>query len=229
MLAAQSPTVTTPTPARYSNASWHQRAGLGWIGKNTCLIHPQAGSYFFLAEILLGLPLPTDPPFTDDRCGSCKRCIEACPTACIRPDRTLDAGRCLSYLTIELKGAIPPELRPSLGEWAFGCDICQQVCPWNRFATAPGDPAFAPRPGQAVIDLIETLALSPQAFNQRYRGTPIQRSKRRGLLRNAAVVLGNSQPSSGQSVLQQATQDDEALIREHAHWALSNYTKEGER
>ncbi|MBN1666178.1 MAG: tRNA epoxyqueuosine(34) reductase QueG, partial [Anaerolineales bacterium] len=126
-----------------------QRAGLGWIGKNTCLINPRHGSYFLLAEILLGLSLPLDEPLITDHCGSCTRCVQACPTGCIRPDRTLEAGRCLSYLTIELKAAIPPELRHSLGDWIFGCDICQQVCPWNqRFAQAEGDWAFAAAPRQ---------------------------------------------------------------------------------
>ena len=118
-----------------------QRAGIGWIGKNTCLINPKQGSYFLLSEILLDLELEPDPPFTTDHCGTCTRCIEACPTDCILPNRTLDARRCISYLTIELKDDIPLELRDKIGDWVFGCDICQQVCPWNRFA-AEGDPAF---------------------------------------------------------------------------------------
>src|SRR5512134_458534 len=111
-----------------------QRAGIGWIGKNTCLIHPKHGSYFLISEILLDLELEPDPPFVTDHCGTCTRCIKACPTDCILPDRTLDASRCISYLTIELKDDIPVELREKIGGWAFGCDICQMVCPWNRFA-----------------------------------------------------------------------------------------------
>ena len=169
-----------------------QRAGLGWIGKNTCLIHPQHGSYFLLAELLLSLELPSDAPFTADRCGSCTRCLDACPTACILPDRTLDARRCISYLTIELKGEIPPELRPLTGNWVFGCDVCQQVCPWNqRFAAASGDPAFAPRPDVPAPDLQAELSLTPEAFSRKFKGSPLKRAKQRGYLRNVAAALEN--------------------------------------
>ena len=168
-----------------------QRAGLGWIGKNTCLIHPQRGSFFFLAELLLGIPLQPDPPFAQDHCGACTRCIAACPTGCIRPDRTLDARRCISYLTIELKGEIPEELRPRIGNWVFGCDICQQVCPWNRFAPGRGDPAFAPRPGIPAPVLAEELRLTEAEFIQKYKGSPVLRPKWKGYMRNLAVALGN--------------------------------------
>jgi epoxyqueuosine reductase len=126
-----------------------QQAGIGWIGKNTCLIHPKQGSYFFLSEILLDLELEPDPPFTTDHCGTCTRCITACPTQCILPDRTLDATRCISYLTIELKDDIPVELREKVGDWAFGCDVCQMVCPWNRFAPPKGT-----RPSRIPIRLV---------------------------------------------------------------------------
>jgi epoxyqueuosine reductase len=199
-----------------------QRAGLGWIGKNTCLIHPRAGSYFFLAELLLDLELEPDPPFLEDRCGSCTRCLEACPTDCILPDRTLDAGRCISYLTIELKGSIMPELRPLMGEWVFGCDICQQVCPWNeRFATEESLPEFAPRPGVARPDLVTELALSKEDFSRKFRGSPVKRAKRRGYLRNVAVALGNSKDSAAVPTLACALQEDpEPLVRAHAAWAL---------
>jgi len=198
-----------------------QRAGLGWIGKNTCLINPRAGSYFLLAEILLGIQLDLDPAFTADHCGSCTRCIDACPTACILPGRTLDATRCISYLTIELKGPIPADLRHGLGDWIFGCDICQTVCPWNeRFAPEQGDPAFAPRPFRAQPELIETLALSGEAFNQRFTGTPILRTKRRGYLRNAAVALGNLGDPRALPALRLALGDAEPLIRAHAAWAI---------
>ena len=202
-----------------------QRAGLGWIGKNTCLIHPRLGSYFLLAEVLLGLELEPDPPWLADRCGSCQRCIQACPTACILPDRTLDARRCISYLTIELKGPIPPDLRPLTGEWVFGCDICQQVCPWNRFAAPAGDPAFAPRPGLAQPSLADELDLTAEAFNRKFKGSPVKRSKRRGYLRNAAMALGNlhagkTTAENVAALVSALDSDPEPLVRAHAAWAL---------
>ncbi len=198
-----------------------QRAGLGWIGKNTNLIDPRWGSYFFLAEILLNLPLAPDAPFTEDRCGSCTRCIEACPTGCILPNRTIDANRCISYLTIELKEAIPSDLRPKLGNWIFGCDVCQQVCPWNqRFAHLPEDDIFNPRDEIIAPNLIAEMQLSPEEFNRKFKGSPIKRAKRRGYLRNVAVALGNTGDSSAVPALAQAIQDQEPLIRGHAAWAL---------
>ena len=199
-----------------------QRAGLGWIGKNTCLIHPQKGSYFLLAELLLGVALEPDAPFTADRCGSCTRCLEACPTGCILPDRTIDSRRCISYLTIELKGPIPIELRPLVGDWVFGCDICQQVCPWNqRFANSPPDPAFTPRQGIPRPNLLEALSLAPSQFNQRFKDSPVRRARRRGYLRNAAVALGNlADPASVPVLAHSLRQDPEPLVRGHAAWAL---------
>src|SRR5262245_1818633 len=165
-----------------------QRAGIGWIGKNTCLINPKQGSYLLLSEIFLDLELETDSPFATDHCGTCTRCITACPTQCILPDRTIDARRCISYLTIELKDEIPTELRSLIGDWVFGCDVCQTVCPWNRFAV-DGDSAFgAENPVHALTD---ELALTPQEFNGRFKRTPVKRAKRRGYLRNVAVALGN--------------------------------------
>ncbi len=199
-----------------------QRAGLGWIGKNTCLIAPHHGSYFFLAEVLLGIDLEPDQPFLPDYCGSCTRCLEACPTACILPDRTLDASRCISYLTIELKGAIPPDLRQPMGTWVFGCDICQQVCPWNqRFAIPEGDPAFAPRPGVPSPDPARELALTPRDFNRKFKDSPVQRAKRRGYLRNAAVALGNRRnPATIPDLVNVLLGESEPLVRQHAAWAL---------
>ena len=197
-----------------------QRAGLGWIGKNSNLITPKAGSYFLLAEILLGVELPLDAPFISDHCGSCTRCVDACPTACILPNRTIDANRCISYLTIEHNGFIPLELRPKLGDWIFGCDICQQVCPWNqKFAT----PALYPHRLQSGQDQewgATELILSPQEFNQKFEGTPIRRAKRRGYLRNVAITLGNLGNSQAVPDLTHALHDDEPLVRGHAAWAL---------
>lgn len=199
-----------------------QRAGLGWTGKNTCLIHPQRGSYFLLSEVLLGIRLEPDPPFETDHCGTCTRCIDACPTDCILPDRTLDAGRCISYLTIENKGAIPVEMRSDIGDWVFGCDICQEVCPWNvRFAPDLGKTAFDDRLSLAWPDLIGDLALTPEMFNRKFKGHPVKRSKRRGYLRNIAVALGNSGDPRAVPALSKALQNDpEPLVRAHAAWAL---------
>jgi epoxyqueuosine reductase len=202
-----------------------QRAGLGWIGKNTCLINPQRGSYFLLAEVLLGVELEPDQPFKFDRCGSCTRCLEACPTACILPDRTIDSRRCISYLTIELKGPIPPDLRPLNGDWVFGCDICQQVCPWNVRFSQPGvqsiDPAFDPLPDMPFPDLVEALKLTPQEFNRKFKNSPLKRAKRRGYLRNSAVALGNLGDGAAAPALAQAVLGDpEPLVRGHAAWAL---------
>jgi epoxyqueuosine reductase len=197
-----------------------QRAGLGWIGKNTCLIHPQQGSYFLLAEIFLDLELEPDPPFITDHCGSCTRCLEACPTQCILPNRTLDARRCISYLTIELKDDIPPDLRPLMGEWVFGCDVCQQVCPWNRFAQDGGEPAFDAGAGIPLPVLTGELSLTPAEFNRKFKDSPVRRAKRRGYLRNVAVALGNRGERSVLPALEQALDDPEALVREHAAWAI---------
>jgi epoxyqueuosine reductase len=199
-----------------------QRAGLGWIGKNTCLINPAQGSFFLLAELFLGIELEPDPPFTADRCGTCTRCLEACPTGCILLDRTIDASHCISYLTIELKGEIPIELRPQIDNWIFGCDICQQVCPWNqRFADVNGEKGLTGNIQLGYPDPIKELSLSPQEFNIKFKGSPIKRAKRRGYLRNAAVVLGNLKPTTSVSPLIKSLLDEtEPLVRGHAAWAL---------
>jgi epoxyqueuosine reductase len=203
-----------------------QRAGLGWIGKNTCLINPHLGSYFFLAEILLGIPLEPDQPFHADRCGSCTRCIEACPTNCILPDRTLDASRCISYLTIELKGPIPKAMRPLVGNWVFGCDICQQVCPWNSRETPsrqdqPLELAFTARVDMPQPALTQEIKLTPQAFNLRFKGNPVKRAKRGGYLRNVAVALGNSHnPAAIPDLVQALINEPDTLVRRHVAWAL---------
>jgi len=199
-----------------------QRAGLGWIGKNTCLINPKHGSYFLLAEILLGIELEPDTPMTTDHCGTCTRCIAACPTDCILPDRTIDARRCISYLTIELKDDIPEELRPSLDNWVFGCDICQMVCPWNRFATETVEEAFSPRSNVPRPNLIRELELTPDAFNRKFKSSPIKRAKRRGYLRNITVALGNSKKTIAIQMLENAQEDSEPLVRKHSTWAINN-------
>jgi epoxyqueuosine reductase len=199
-----------------------QRAGLGWIGKNSMLINPQAGSTFLLAEILLGIELEPDDPFPTDHCGTCTRCIDACPTQCILPNRTLDARHCISYLTIENKGDIPEDLRPQIQNWIFGCDICQQVCPWNRFSQ-PADPALETKIPLPV--LTEDLLLSSVEFNQRFKKSPVKRAKRRGYLRNLAVVIGNTGNTEDIPILEQAAQDDEPLVKSHAQWAINTITR----
>ena len=199
-----------------------QRAGIGWIGKNTCLINPRHGSYFLLSEILLDLMLEPDPPLITDHCGTCTRCIEACPTDCILPDRTIDATRCISYLTIELKDEVPIELRDKIGNWVFGCDICQMVCPWNRFA-GEGDPAFGHE--DPAGSLSEELSMSPQQFNRRFKGSPVKRARRGGYLRNVAVALGNIGDMHALPVLQNTLHHEELLVREHAGWAVEQIRK----
>ncbi|MCX7976587.1 MAG: tRNA epoxyqueuosine(34) reductase QueG [Bellilinea sp.] len=199
-----------------------QRAGLGWIGKNSCLIHPRMGSYFLLGELFLTLDLEPDPPFTADHCGSCRRCIEACPTQCILPNRTLDAGRCISYLTIENKGEIPSDLRAVLDQWVFGCDICQQVCPWNiRFAAPRHSPIFIERKEIARPILKQEIHLSSTEFKQKFNRSPILRAKRRGYLRNIAVALGNLGDKTALPDLIFCLQNEsEPLVRAHAAWAI---------
>jgi epoxyqueuosine reductase len=202
------------------------RAGLGWFGKNTMLIHPKRGSYFFLGLLLLDLDLPRSAPFNQDHCGSCQACEGACPTGALLGRSEggaplMDARRCISYLTIELKGPIPLELRPLLGNRIFGCDICQEVCPWNRrFATPADEPAYVAGPDTDGPALIELMGLDDEAFAARFSGSPIKRAKRRGLLRNVAVALGNWGGKEAVPVLARALDDPEPLIRGHAAWAL---------
>jgi epoxyqueuosine reductase len=196
------------------------QAGLGWIGKNSCLIVPKHGSFFFLAELFLDLELDPDPHFLGDFCGKCQACLDSCPTQCIQNDRTIDANRCISYLTIENKGEIPTELRPKLGNWVFGCDICQVVCPWNRFAvqgSPPTDIAWEP----LRIDLLNEMQISPQIFSAQFFESPIKRSRRRGYLRNIAVALGNAADERAVFPLTRVMKaEEEPLVRAHAAWAL---------
>lgn len=196
-----------------------QRAGLGFAGKHTNLISRRLGNWFFLAEILTPLALEPDAP-ERNRCGSCTRCIAACPTAAITAPFQLDARRCISYLTIELKGTIPVELRPALGNRIYGCDDCLAACPWNRFAQAGNLMRAHARDELAQPDLLALLALDDAAFKRRFAGTPLLRTKRRGLLRNVCVALGNVGDAAALPALHQAAADPEPLIAEHARWAI---------
>lgn len=197
------------------------RAGLGFIGKNTCLINPRQGSFFFLGEIILDLPLPADLPLTGAGCGRCSRCLSACPTQALTGPYQLDSHRCISYLTIELKGEIPPELRPLMGNRIFGCDICQDVCPYNRkFALPTADPAFQGSLETMAPPLLDLAALDEAGFERRFGAGPVKRAKRRGLLRNVCVALGNWGSAEALRALQSARFDPEPLIRSHAEWAL---------
>jgi epoxyqueuosine reductase len=202
-----------------------QRAGLGWFGRNTMMIQPGRGSFFFLGVLLLDVELAYDEPFARDHCGSCSRCLVACPTgALLGRDESgaprMDARRCISYLTIELRGPIPRELRPLIGNRVYGCDICQEVCPWNSFATPSSEPAFLAREGLDGPSLIEWMGMTQEEFSARFKGSPIKRTKRRGLLRNVAVALGNWGAPEAVPALAAALDDDEPLVRGHAAWAL---------
>jgi epoxyqueuosine reductase len=196
-----------------------QRAGLGFIGKHTNLISRKLGNWFFLAEIITTLELPPDAP-EKNRCGPCRRCLDACPTTAIIAPFQLDARRCISYLTIELKGPIPVELRTAVGNRIFGCDECLAVCPWNRFARAGATMAEHRRAGLESPDLAELLSLDEAGFRARFAGTPILRAKRRGFLRNVCVALGNIGGASALPALHRAASDPEPLIAEHASWAI---------
>ncbi len=196
-------------------------AGVGWQGKSTMLLHPQLGTWYFLAELLTTLTLEPDAPVRH-RCGTCTRCLDACPTGAIRRDQPfrLDARLCISYLTIEHKGAIPLELRPLLGDRIYGCDDCLDACPWNRFAQASREAAFQARPATDGVPLRDFLAMSDEDFRAAFRGSPIKRTKRRGLLRNVCVALGNIGTAADLPALERATAQEEELIAEHARWAI---------
>jgi len=194
-----------------------QKAGLGWIGKHTNLITEDKGSYYFLSEILLDVALLESEPGID-RCGTCRSCIDICPTKAIVAPYVLDSRKCISYLTIELKGVIPLEFRKAIGNHVYGCDDCQIVCPWNSFAVKTDEEAFRERDGSR--QLIELMQMDDEAFRKRFKKSPVKRTKRRGLLRNVAVALGNSGDSSAVDPLTGALSDCESIIRAHAVWAL---------
>jgi epoxyqueuosine reductase len=195
-------------------------AGAGWHGKSTMLIHPELGTWFFLAEVLTTLEFTPDAPLPD-RCGRCTRCIDACPTGAITAPRQLDARRCISYLTIELKGSIPLEFRRLIGDRVYGCDDCLSACPWNRFAAASNESAFAARETVFGMALRDFLALTDEQFRVLFRKSPIKRIKRRGFLRNVCVALGNVGTEDDLPALSRAADDPEPLIAEHAAWAIA--------
>ncbi len=194
------------------------RAGLGWFGKNGNILNPTYGSWLLLGQIITDLPLAADPPLAKT-CGQCARCIPACPTDAIVAPYVVDNRRCISYLTIEHKGAIPTELRASMGNWVFGCDLCQEVCPVNRKAKATGDPNFG-RTDLSPIDLVELLDMTEAQFRHRFAGTPIMRAKQVGMQRNACVALGNSGDPYAVPGLTRALTSAQPLVRAHAAWAL---------
>jgi len=199
-----------------------QAAGLGWIGRNAMLISPTAGSWFLLTAFVTDVPLPADAPLETDHCGTCTACLDACPT-----DALLDAARCISALTVESRSPIPAELRAAMGEWVFGCDVCQEVCPWNRHAPGSSEPAMQPRDGAATLPLAELLALDEAGFRRRFRGSAVRRAKRTGLLRSAATALGNRADPGSFPALAAAARDDDPVIREAATWALGRWIEAG--
>lgn len=197
-----------------------QKAGIGWIAKNTNLIHWRSGSWYFLAEVLINIDLESDTAPLRGSCGTCTRCIEACPTDAIIEPNLLDSRLCISYLTIELKESIPKALRPKIGNLIFGCDICQEVCPWNSKAVPTDEPAFQPRNGNLTPKLLSLIGMTQQEFSRRFKGSPIKRTKRRGFLRNVLVAIGNWGEPRAVPALKDALTDDEPLVRSHAAWAL---------
>lgn len=197
-----------------------QMAGLGWIGKNTLLLNREAGSWFFLAALLLDVELNYDEPHHTDHCGTCRACLDACPTDAFPRPYVLDATKCISYLTIELRGPIPDRLREGMGDWLFGCDVCQDVCPWNRHAPLSLEPKFSAREDLNPIGLTELFSLDDAEFRRRFRATPLWRAKRRGILRNAAIVLGNQAAADAVGALVRGLHDREPLVRSACAWAL---------
>jgi epoxyqueuosine reductase len=199
---------------------WAERAGLGWVGKHSGLLSERLGSWFLLGEVLVDRELAPDPPPAQERCGTCRRCIDACPTAAIVAPYQLDARRCISYLTIELRGAIPVELRPAIGDWVFGCDVCQEVCPWNRFAPAAREARLHAR----ALDgwtLARFLSLDDAGFEALFAGSPVRRARREGFLRNVCVALGNRvEAAATPDLIRTLAEDPAPLVRGHAAWAL---------
>ena len=197
-----------------------QRAKLGWIGKNTNLINWRSGSWYFLAEVLVSVDLESESETLRGSCGTCTKCIEACPTDAFVEPNMLDSRLCISYLTIELKDSIPKELRPKMGNLIFGCDICQEVCPWNSKAIPTTEPGFHPREGNLTPELLTLIGMTQSEFSKKFKGSPIKRAKRRGFLRNVIVAIGNWRSHTAVPALKKALVDEEPLVRSHAAWAL---------
>ncbi|GIW81410.1 MAG: epoxyqueuosine reductase [Gemmatales bacterium] len=198
-----------------------RRAGLGWIGKNTMLINKRLGSFLFLGALLVDIDLQPDLPFEPNHCGSCTACLDACPTQAFVQPGVLDSRRCISYLTIELRGSIDESLRSEIGDWLFGCDVCQEVCPWNRKAPAGRQPDLQPLPEIVALDVVELLQMDEQEFRRRFGATALSRAGRRGLIRNAAIVLGNRRCVEAFAPLRRLENDADPVIREAAQWAIS--------
>ena len=199
-------------------------AGVGWIGKNTCILNEKLGSWLFLGVLLTSLELPPDLPAAD-HCGSCTRCIDACPTNAFPAPYQMDATRCIAYLTIELRGSIPEEFRPQMGRQVYGCDICQDVCPWNRHAPATTLPDFQPRSGLVNPDLEWLAGMGLEEFREVFRGSPVKRTKLSGLRRNVVIAMANSGDSRFLPILEQLCHDENAVIAEHARWGAAELLK----
>lgn len=201
-----------------------ENAGLGWIGKNTMLLNDKAGSWFFLGEIYTDIPLPKDPPKTVDHCGSCRACLDVCPTNAFVDPWVLDARKCISYLTIEYDGVIPEDLRPAMGNRIYGCDDCQLVCPWNKFAQTTSEPDFSPRHQLDAIDLLECFAWDEPTFLARTEGSAIRRIGFQRWRRNVAIALGNATTTDAiKQGLRAALPDSSAVVQEHIEWALAQH------
>ena len=199
-------------------------AGVGWLGKNTCLINQQIGSWLFLGVIVTSLQLTPDVP-APDRCGTCTRCIDACPTGALIRPYELDSNTCISYLTIEKRGAISDELREGMGQQVFGCDICQDVCPWNRKAPSTPQPEFQPREGLVNPALAWLAEISEEEFREKFRGSPVKRTKRSGIRRNALIAIGNSRDESLMPAVERASHDVDPVVAEAASWAKQQLLK----
>lgn len=199
---------------------WARQAGLGWQGKHSNLIARDLGSWFFLGEVLTDLELAPDASHAEEYCGTCTACIDLCPTRAIVAPYVVDARKCIAYQTIENRGAIPREIRPLVGNLVFGCDICQDVCPWNKFARVAPEREFYARDGNLTPSLIDLMGLTREEFNRRFKDSPVKRAKHTGFLRNVAVALGNSNDPAAIPALERALDHEEPLIRAHAAWAL---------